>query len=255
MKYLLTLSFLGTAYCGWQVQPNGLSVQQCVQQAAEQVFGCRCAITGCSRTDSGVHANMFCCTAEPLEGGNLIPIDRIPLVCNRYLPSDIAVRHAVCVPDDFHARYDVAWKEYEYLILNSSLRDPFWSDRAYLYPHRLDEKQLQKAAQTFVGQHDFAAFMAAGSSVTDTVRTIDSCEVMRQEDLIGIRIKGNGFLYHMVRILCGTLLAVAEGKIAERDLPEIIASRDRMRAGSTLPACGLYLNRVFYSPNSQSLPK
>lgn len=246
MKYLLTLSFLGTAYCGWQVQPNGVSVQQCVQQAAEQVFGCRCAVTGCSRTDSGVHANMFCCTVEPLDGGNRIPPDRIPLICNRYLPADIAVRSAVCVEDDFHPRYRVVRKEYEYLIWNSPLRDPFLCDRAWLYPHRLDEELLHRAAQTFVGRHDFSAFMAAGSSVTDTVRTIYRCEVLREGDLIRIRITGDGFLYHMVRILCGTLIAVAEGKISPEELPEIIASCDRTRAGSTLPACGLYLNRVTY---------
>ena len=246
MKYLFTLSYLGTAYCGWQVQPNGPTVQAAVQRAAEQIFRSDCAVTGCSRTDSGVHANQFCCTIAPKEQSVHIPTDRLPVVFNLVLPEDISVLRVRTVSETFHPRYSVISKEYEYLILNSEIRNPFWNGRAWRYPHPLDENLLQKAAQYFIGTHDFAGFMSATSNVENTVRTIYRFDVFREDDLIRIRVTGNGFLYHMVRILCGTLIAVAERKFNSDDLAEILESKDRTRAGPTLPSCGLYLNQVNY---------
>jgi len=246
MKYLLTIAYDGRRYCGYQVQKNGVSIQEMLGKAAEAVFGNPCSITGCSRTDSGVHANDFKATLEPHGDAPQIPADKVAIAMNCHLPEDIAVRSSCEVPQTFHARYDVKEKEYRYLIHNASARNPFLAGRAYHYPRRLDEKAMDLAAANFVGTHDFVSLMASGSDVTDTVRTIYSCRVARDGDVVSITVSGNGFLYNMVRILVGTLIAVSEKRLSADDIPKILASRNRSRAGSTAPACGLYLNRVIY---------
>ncbi len=246
MKYLLTIAYDGRRYCGYQVQKNGVSIQEMLGKAAEAVFGNPCSITGCSRTDSGVHANDFKATLEPHGDAPQIPADKVAIAMNCHLPEDIAVRSSCEVAQTFHARYDVKEKEYRYLIHNASARNPFLAGRAYHYPRRLDEKAMDLAAANFVGTHDFASLMASGSDVTDTVRTIYSCRVARDGDVVSITVSGNGFLYNMVRILVGTLIAVSEKRLSADDIPKILASRDRSRAGSTAPACGLYLDRVIY---------
>ncbi|MBE6637811.1 MAG: tRNA pseudouridine(38-40) synthase TruA [Ruminococcaceae bacterium] len=248
MKYLLTIAYNGRNYCGYQVQKNGLSIQEMLGRAAERTFGVPCAITGCSRTDSGVHARDFKATLVPEEGANRIPVDKIATVMNAALPEDIAVLSAVCVADAFHPRYDVMWKEYVYTIQNHRERDPFSVGLAWHIPRRLDEAVMQQAATAFLGTHDFSALMAAGSDIVDPVRTIYRCDVTRYNDTVTVSVAGNGFLYHMVRILVGTLVAVSEGKLIPQDIPTILASRDRARAGMTAPACGLCLNRVSYQP-------
>lgn len=247
MKLLLTISYLGTRYHGFQVQPNGITVQSTLQDAVERVFGYRCPVTGCSRTDSGVHANMFCCTVETCGAPNRVPTEKVAAALNSVLPDDIAVRDVCEKPDGFHPRYDVVSKEYVYLINNSPVKDPFSADRAYHYPVPLDTVRMNEAAAHLVGEHDFAAFCASGSSVKDTVRNIFSCSVNRDENTVVIRICGNGFLYNMVRIVTGTLIYVSEGKLSPEDIDGIILSRDRHRAGFTAPAHGLYLNRVSYN--------
>ncbi len=246
MKYLLTIAYDGRRYCGYQVQKNGVSIQEMLGKAAEAVFGRACPITGCSRTDSGVHAKDFKATLEIDGDAPRIPADKVAIAMNCHLPEDIAILASCEVPKTFHARYDVKEKEYCYLIHNAPARDPFLAGRAFHYPRRLDERKMECAAAMLVGTHDFAAFMASGSDVTDTVRTIYSCRVTRKEDLLSINVSGNGFLYNMVRILVGTLIAVSEGKLTAEEIPAILASRDRSRAGITVPACGLYLNRVTY---------
>ena len=248
MKILLTLSYLGTNFHGWQVQPGCRTVQATLQEACEALFGCAVDITGCSRTDAGVHANRFCATASPKEGSfiNRIPAERIPAALNVKLPRDLSVIDACEVPDDFHARYDVISKEYEYLIRDRLPRSPFYEDRAWQIPRPLDEALMNEACAPFIGRHDFGGFMASGSDIADTVRTIRSFRVFRCGELVHIRVSADGFLYNMVRILTGTLVAVSEGKITVGDLPGIIASRDRTRAGNTAPAHGLYLNNVIY---------
>ncbi len=252
MKALLKISYLGTAYCGYQVQPNGVSIQQKLNEAAKAVFGFDCDIVGCSRTDSGVHANEFCATVSKKgETGLLtaIPIERIPLAMSAYLPSDIAVFDAAWVEDGFHARYDVREKEYLYRFYNRSVRSPFEENRSMHVPKRLSDEavaRMDAAAKTLCGTQDFAAYMAQGSSVKSTVRTVTRAEVRRDGDAVVFRIAADGFLYNMVRILAGTLLCVGEGKLSCDDVERITASRDRAQAGSTAPACGLYLNRVLY---------
>lgn len=253
MKILLYISYLGTNYCGYQVQPNGVSVQQKLNEAAKQVFGYDCDIVGCSRTDSGVHADEFCATVTKRKENGIvtnIPVERIPLAMSNRLPRDISVYAAREVDESFHPRYDVRYKEYVYKIWNATVRNPFWEGRAWHLPKHIDEtafKNMQKAAVYFVGKHDFASFMSSDSKVSDTVREVFDSEVTRQEDIITFRVRADGFLYNMVRIFTGTLVNVAYGNINADDIPGIIASGDRRNSGVTAPPHGLYLHKVVYA--------
>ena len=252
MKLLIHLSYLGTHYCGYQVQANGESIQGKLNDAAEALFGYPCDIVGCSRTDSGVHANHFCASVAQRGASDLptdIPIDRIPQAICAHLPDDIRVFDAEWVGSDFHARYDVTEKEYLYRIYNHRVMSPFEVDRAYHFPKEINDaalERMQEAAKHFLGTQDFSAYMAQGSKVVDAVRTVTKSEVSREGNLVLYRIAANGFLYNMVRIIVGTLLDVALGKIEPNEIPKITNSLDRKQAGSTAPDCGLYLNHVIY---------
>lgn len=240
---LLKLSYIGTAYHGWQVQPNGVTVQEKVQDALEMILGERVSVTGCSRTDSGVHAEMFCCN---IRTEHKIPSEKMVPALNAHLPEDIAVYDCCEMREDFHARYDCIGKEYCYRIWNSRSRDPFWQDRALHYPYHLDVDKMNKASKAFIGTHDFAGFCSAGSSVKSTVRTVTKAEVEREGDLVTFKVSADGFLYNMVRIMVGTLLEVSQGKTEASELTDIIESKTRERAGFTAPPQGLYLHRVDY---------
>lgn len=240
---LLTIRFLGTAYHGWQIQENAVTVQQRLQEALKTVLGHQPEIKGCSRTDTGVHAECFCVS---LKTDSKIPCDRLPIALNVNLPKDIAAVSCVEVPEDFHARYNAKGKRYTYKILNTPLRDPFYEGLALHYPRPIDAEALNNACQAYIGTHDFAAFCSSGSSVTDTVRTVFDANVRREGDMVIFTVSADGFLYNMVRIMTGTLLAVAEGKLSADDISGIIDSRDRNKAGITAPPCGLYLKEVFY---------
>lgn len=253
-KLLLTIAYVGTNYCGYQVQPNGVTVQQMLNEAAEALFGYSCDVVGCSRTDSGVHARAFCATiakkgTEALD--TAIPAHRVPRAMNAHLPSDIAVLDAREVPADFHARYAVLSKEYEYVIYNGRERNPFFEGRAWHIPTPIDGYALaamQKAAAYFVGKQDFSAFRAVGADTApkDAVRHVISATVTREGDVVSFRVRADGFLYNMVRIMVGTLVAVAAGRMTPDDVLHALQARDRTLAGSTAPACGLYLDRVYY---------
>ena len=252
MRYLLYISFDGTDYVGYQIQKNGRSVQGELNRAAKELFGVPCDITGCSRTDSGVHARMFCATLEahgelPLKTG--ISPEKLPFALNTRLPESISVMSARLVEEDFHARYSVISKEYVYRIYNSPVRSPFESGRSWHFPKLIDEKGLadmQTAAKGFVGRHDIASCMAEGSKVTSTVRTVFNSEVSREGNIITFRVKADGFLYNMVRIMTGTLVEVGTGQISPDSIPERLLALDRKLMGRTAPPEGLYLNRVFY---------
>lgn len=252
MKLLIKIRYLGTNYCGYQVQPTGVSIQQKLNEASLALFGFDCDIVGCSRTDSGVHANGFCATVakkgtETLETS--VETKKIPIALSAHLPEDICVFDAKWVPENFHARYDVKEKEYLYRIWNAPIRNPFENGRAFHVPKRIDDNALarmQDAAARFCGTHDFAAYMAQGSVVADTVRTVTKATVERDGDLILFRVAADGFLYNMVRILTGTLLEVAKGNLSPEDIDRVTAGRDRAAAGATVPACGLYLDSVRY---------
>ncbi len=249
MKILLRIKYVGTDFCGWQYQPNARTVQNTLTEAAEKLFGERCSITGCSRTDSGVHANDFAATVELSESANRVPLDRIPTAFTPFLPSDVAVVSACEVADGFHPRYDVKYKEYVYKIYTGAVNDPFLNGRVWHYDRALlpdAAERMNECAKALVGKHDFASFMAAGSKIEDTVRTIKYCEVEKNGDIITIRVAADGFLYNMVRIIAGTIIDAGRGKLDRAGLEKIIFAKDRAKAGLTALPCGLYLNKVVY---------
>ena len=240
---LLTLCFDGSGYHGWQVQENAVTVQSTLQDAVERILGVRENIIGCSRTDAGVHAEMFCCNMRTAKE---MPPEKLQTALNAVLPRDIAVLSVKEVPYEFHARYDCKGKVYKYLIWNAQTRNPFYENRAYHYPWPLDVPMLNGQIQAFLGTHDFSAFCASGSSVEDRVREITRAEIQKTGDLVEIYIGGNGFLYNMVRIMVGTLLGIQTGNIPTDSLPWILEKKDRQNPGVTAPAHGLYLHEVRY---------
>ena len=257
MKLLLNIRFVGTNYKGYQLQKNGITVQKCMTDAAKSVFDMPCDIVGCSRTDSGVHAVNFALTVSE-HGKNClstsIPVERIPQAFNFYLPADIRVFRAQWVGEDFHARYGVKSKTYLYKLDVSSFRDPFEEGRSFHPDFPITEQDvlaMNTGAGYFVGEHDFASFMASGSKIKDTVRTIYGCTVKKENDTVTFQMTGNGFLYHMVRIMVGTLLLIPQKKIVPADIETIIHAKDRKAAGATAPACGLYLYDVEYGDYTQ----
>lgn len=246
---LLTLCYDGTRYHGWQVQQNAVAVQAVFQSALEKILGGPHEIKGCSRTDSGVHAYQYCVSVKT---GNCIPPERLVAALNNLLPRDIAVLGCRQVPADFHARYSCTGKEYLYKIWNSRVKNPFLQGYALHYPYPLPVLDLNQAADLLLGTHDFSAFCSARDGAEDHVRTLTHLSLAKEGDLVTITARADGFLYNMVRILVGTLLRVAQGKIAAEALPAILAAGDRSRSGPTVPACGLYLNRVFYGGNENA---
>lgn len=240
---LLTISFDGSEYHGWQVQSNAKTVQQTLQDGLEQILQKRDNIVGCSRTDAGVHANMYCCN---LRTESEIPCSKLVSALNAVLPRDIAVSDCIEVDYEFHARYDCKSKEYIYKIYNSSIKNPFLYKYSLHYKYRLDEKMLDRQAKDFIGTYDFSAFCASGSSVESMVRTVMNASVERNGDMVIFRVEADGFLYNMVRIMVGTLIDISSGKIPQDSIKQIIASENRFAAGQTAPAHGLYLNRIRY---------
>jgi tRNA pseudouridine38-40 synthase len=255
MKILLTLSYVGTSYCGYQLQPDKPTVAAELNKATEKAFGFKCNVTGCSRTDSGVHALGYRATIEPCDASDeiTVPLERIPVAINCHLPQDISILSAMNVDEGFHPRYDVVKKEYIYKIHASEIRDPFLNGRVMELGKNistLDVEGMKAAAREFVGEYNFDAFMATGSKITDTCRHIFESEIEIFNDTIQYRVCANGFLYNMVRIIVGTLIDVGKGKISPCDIKKIILSRDRKNAGPTAKADGLYLNKVIYSFDS-----
>lgn len=240
---LLTLRYDGTSFHGWQIQPNGITVQQELCNAFKNLSGKDENIIGCSRTDAGVHANMFCCNVRT---ECTIPAAKVPDALNFYLPPEISVYSCEDVDYDFHARYDCKGKEYIYRIYNGKYRNPFYENKAMFYPYKLNAEMLNREAKAFIGTHDFSAFCSAGTEIEDKTREIFDCLVTRNGDLVEVRVSGNGFLYNMVRIIVGTLLDIQRGKIEKGTISQIIESRNRDNAGVTAAAHGLYLNKVFY---------
>lgn len=244
MNIALRLSYDGTAYHGWQVQKNGASIQETLTNALNKLLHCDTYVSGVGRTDAGVHARRYVANCK---ADCSIPLDRLPLALNALLPDDIAVSGALCVHDAFDARFDCTRKEYAYYLYPSRLRDPFLSHRAYRFPYALDAERMRRGARHFVGKQDFAAVRAMGTPVKSTVRTIFWCEVDElPEGLLRIRVCGDGFLYNMVRAIAGTLVYVGSGKLAPDEVRTVLDGCDRAAAGPTLPAHGLFMNRLWY---------
>ena len=247
MRYFAKIRYLGTNFHGFQVQPEKRTVQSALTEGLLEALGLPCKVTGCSRTDAGVHANEFCALIE-CEGAT-VPPEKLPVAVSRYLPNDLSLYYAEEAKEGFHPRYDVVSKEYLYKIKNARVYDPFFFERAWFVPREINDEAIEKmrlAASYIIGKHDFSCFMAEGSDVTDTVRTVFSLDISKSGDLIEIRISADGFLYNMVRIIVGTLTEVAFGRINPTEIPEIINSCDRKNAGMTAPPFGLYLNKVNY---------
>ena len=245
----LFLKYDGSAYHGWQVQKNARSVAQTLEEATAAVVGHKVHLTGCGRTDAGVHARVY---VANFRTDSRIPCDRLPYALNTHLPDDIVVYDAKEVHDGFNAIGSCVRKEYTYQIYNSHIRDPFYVHRAWFYPKHLDEKIMQEAAAQFVGTHDFAAVRSVGTDVKSTVRTVHHFEVERQGDLILLCVCANGFLYNMARAMTGTVVYAAEGKIQPKEIGTILESGNRTAAGPTVPPGGLYLTQLWYDDGEVS---
>ena len=239
----LILTYEGSAYHGWQVQKKEITVAGTLKQAIEAVVGHSVKLTGCGRTDAGVHARRYLANFHT---DARIPCERLPYALNTHLPADIAVLSAMEVPDSFNAILSCARKEYTYLIYNDTIRDPFYVGRAWFYPRHLDERVMQQAANQFVGTHDFAAVRSVGTDVKSTVRTVYYYEVTRQGKLLQLRVCANGFLYNMARAMAGTVVYAAEGKFLPETIADILRSGNRTLAGPTVPAGGLYMTHLWY---------
>lgn len=242
-NYKLILTYDGTPYHGWQMQDNAITVQECLSDAIERIFGEKCTLYGSSRTDKGVHALRFCCNFKTEKERDC---EKIAYGLNAVLPETICVLECSKADESFNARFDAKGKQYIYKIWNSRRRNPFLIDKALHYPLPIDEKLLNEQAKDYIGTHDFSAFCAAGATTVSNVRTIFDCSVEREGDLVTFKVKGDGFLYNMVRIMVGTLLDINSGKIEKGSIPAIIESRSRFSAGVTAKAQGLYLGEVYY---------
>ena len=241
---VLEIAYNGEHYHGWQVQPALPTVQGTLTAALEKLLLQKVAVTGCSRTDAGVHARQFICTLET-EKPIGIPMDRFCKVANHMLPSDIVIKNAHMAPEGFHPRFDVKSKEYCYEMRDGIEFDPFLRGLVWQLPYTLDTDKMNRAAQCLAGTHDFSAFCCA-DACEDRVRTIFSIGVTRQNDRVVLSVTGNGFLYNMVRIITGTLVDVSTGRFAPEDIEKILLSKDRTKSGRTAPPEGLYLNRVVF---------
>ena len=239
----LRLSYDGSAYHGWQVQKNEISVAETLETALTKICGHPVKTVGCGRTDAGVHALRYCANFRT---DCRIPIDRFPLAVNSRLPGDISVSDAVEAPEEFNAIGSCLKKEYIYRILNSAVPDPFLQKRACFYPQRLDLSLMQQAARAFEGTHDFKAVRSLGTETKTTVRTVYWCRAEKEGDLITISICADGFLYNMCRAMVGTMVYASYGKLLPEEIPGLLQIGDRRLTGPTMPPQGLYLNRVWY---------
>ncbi|MBO4216792.1 MAG: tRNA pseudouridine(38-40) synthase TruA [Clostridia bacterium] len=245
MKYVFRLRYAGENFSGFQSQKNARTVEDTLREAVERIVRTDVKITGCSRTDAGVHAEEYFASVS---FGRDISVADLPRAVNTYLPDDVAVTGACPVGDDFSLRRNVAAKTYRYLIMTGKYKDPFYISRAAFCPSLSNADGIGALAEKFTGTHDFRAFMATGSDIRPdvgrgTVRTVYDCHTEQGDGYIEIFVTADGFLYNMVRIIAGTLVEAAEGKIG--DVEAVIASLDRDRAGRTMPAAGLYLHRVY----------
>ena len=240
----LTVAYDGTNYRGWQVQPNGITIEQVLNEKLSALLGEEIVVTGASRTDSGVHSLG---NIAIFDTNTRMPAEKISFALNQRLPEDIVVQDSREVPSDWHPRYQNSRKTYEYRILNRTFRMPGRRFDTYFYYHPLDVEKMQQAAAYLEGEHDFKSFCAVGAQVKTTTRTIYSCNVTRDaSDVITVRVTGNGFLYNMVRIIAGTLIKVGGGELSPEEIPLILEKKDRSAAGPTAPAHGLTMIGIEY---------
>lgn len=239
----LIVAYDGTNYCGWQIQPNGETIESVLNRHLSALLGEDIVVTGASRTDSGVHSLG---NVAIFDTNTRMPADKISFALNQRLPEDIVVQDSCEVEADWHPRYQKGRKTYEYRILNRTFRNPARRLDTHFYHHTLDVEAMRKAAKYLEGEHDFKSFCAVGAQVKTTTRTVYTCNVTKQDDIITIRITGNGFLYNMVRIIAGTLIKVGAGDVKPEEILNILAACDRSKAGPTAPAKGLTMIGIEY---------
>ena len=239
----LTVAYDGTNYCGWQMQSNGITFQTVLNSALSEFLQEKIYTVGASRTDTGVHARgnvaVFDTRAQ-------IPGNKIAFALNQRLPEDIRILGSQEVSPEFHPRFTSTIKTYEYKILNRTFSDPIRRKDSMFWYGKLNLKAMKKAAGYLMGTHDFKSFAAIKGTEGSTVRTIYATRLWKEEDMIHFQIQGNGFLYHMVRIITGTLLKIGQGSWPSEQICQILEARDRSRAGATARACGLTLLKIRY---------
>ncbi len=243
MRVKLVVAYEGTNYCGWQVQPNGITIEEVLNRELSRLLGESITVTGASRTDAGVHSLG---NVAVFDTNTRMPAEKISYALNRSLPEDIVVQESSEVPQDFHPRFAKSTKTYEYRILNARFRQPLERRTSLFYHYPLDEQLMQQAADYLVGEHDFTSFSSVHAQTNSFVRTIYDLTVERQGEMITIRVTGNGFLYNMVRIIAGTLLQVGAGSRPPEEMAQILSGRDRELAGPTAPAHGLTMIGIRY---------
>ncbi|WP_224984940.1 tRNA pseudouridine(38-40) synthase TruA [Geomonas agri] len=243
----LIIEYDGTAYAGWQVQPNGLTIQEVMEKALAKMLGEHTTLHASGRTDAGVHARgMVAC----FKTERTMPLRAFREGLNSLLPNDIAVRDAVEVPLDFHPRFNAQAKHYRYTMLLDDLRSPLVRHTAWRVKGKLNIEAMREACKLFAGEHDFAAFRGANCAAKTTVRRIYSMELVQEGRLLHLDINGSGFLKNMVRIITGTLIDVGQGRLSAADVARLLKGGDRQNAGMTVPPQGLCLMQVFYPAQS-----
>ena len=240
---LLTIEYDGKDFNGWQKQPNKLNIQGEIERAIEEITGEKVDLIASGRTDAGVHA---LAQMANFKTNSKLPVEKYPIALNTKLKKSIRIQKAEEVEENFHSRYHCKQKTYRYIINNSGQGSSIYRNLEYFIPNKLDVEKMQEAVKYFEGEHDFKAFKASGTSSKSSVRTIYKAKVEKQGERIIIELTGNGFLYNMVRIIAGTLVEVGLGKIEPTEIPKIIESKNREKAGKTLQPQGLYLVKVEY---------
>lgn len=242
MRFKATIEYDGKNYSGWQIQDNAVTVQETLEKALSTLFESETKIVASGRTDTGVSARG---QVVHFDSETTIPADKIPFALERYLPIDISMLDCEAISDDFHARYSAKSKTYSYSFYINKLNKPLYN-RSYCYPYEIDIDLMRKCANQLVGEHNFAAFMATGSDIKTTVREIYSIDIEKNGELYLLNITGNGFLYNMVRIIVGTLLDIARGRLDKNTIINMLETGKRELGGHTAPAHGLCLEKVYY---------
>ncbi|MCI8731677.1 MAG: tRNA pseudouridine(38-40) synthase TruA [Lachnospiraceae bacterium] len=242
----LTVAYDGSNYCGWQIQDNGRTIQGELNRCLEELLGHPVQTAGASRTDAGVHALG---NVAVFDTDSRIPAEKFSYALNQRLPEDIRIQASQEVEPDFHPRFCESEKTYEYRILNRRFPLPTQRLYSYFYHYPLDVERMREASSYFIGRHDFASFCGAGAQVKTTVRLVTGISVQRNDSMVCIQVSGRGFLYHMVRILAGTLLEIGNGVYPPEHMREVLEAGDRSAAGPTAPACGLTLLGIEFLEN------
>ena len=240
-RVMLVVAYDGTNYCGWQIQANGITVQEELNRCLSKLLKEPIQTVGASRTDAGVHALG---NVAVVDTAARMPAEKISYALNTYLPEDIRIQYSAEVAADFHPRYCESEKTYEYRILNRRFPLPTQRLYTYFYHYKLDVEKMREGASFLVGRHDFASFCGANAQVKSTVREVTGIDIEKKDDVITIQVRGRGFLYNMVRIIAGTLIEIGNEQYPPEKMGEILRACDRQQAGPTAPACGLTLKEI-----------